>query len=169
MLVSHDRALLREVCDEFWLVTKGQLTDFDGDLYDYQRWLLDQSREAARALKKGNTIEAKLTAGGAPAPVAPPVQEARRSSGDRKADAAARQKLADQAKPLKAELKKVEARMASASTEREAALAALAGANQSPAERAEAGRRLKQLDDEIAALELRWLELGEAIEQISAS
>lgn len=22
MLVSHDRALLREVCDEFWLVTK---------------------------------------------------------------------------------------------------------------------------------------------------
>ncbi len=170
MLVSHDRALLREVCDEFWLVSKGQLTDFDGDLDDYQRWLLEQSREAARALKKGNNAEAKqpvAKAAPAPAPVAAPAPEPRRS-GDRKADAAARQKLADQAKPLKAELKKVETRIASAGTEREAALAALGNATQSPAERAEAGRRLKQLDDEIAALELRWLELGEAIEQLSA-
>ena len=44
MLVSHDRALLREVCDEFWLVTGGAVKPFDGDLDDYQRWLLEQSR-----------------------------------------------------------------------------------------------------------------------------
>src|SRR5690606_1905945 len=31
MLVSHDRALLRAVCDEFWLVTKGGVQPFDGD------------------------------------------------------------------------------------------------------------------------------------------
>ena len=49
MLVSHDRALLREVCDEFWLVADGVVKPFDGDLDDYQRWLLDQSKEAARA------------------------------------------------------------------------------------------------------------------------
>jgi ATP-binding cassette subfamily F protein 3 len=48
MLVSHDRALLREVCDEFWLVTRGGVQPFDGDLDDYQRWLLDVSRAAAR-------------------------------------------------------------------------------------------------------------------------
>src|SRR6476619_1986358 len=41
MLVSHDRALLREVCDEFWLVTKGAIEPFDGDLDDYQKWLLE--------------------------------------------------------------------------------------------------------------------------------
>ena len=48
MLVSHDRALLREVCDEFWLVAGGALKPFDGDLDDYQRWLLEQSKAAAR-------------------------------------------------------------------------------------------------------------------------
>src|SRR5207253_8591705 len=48
MLVSHDRALLREVCDEFWLVAHGQVLPFDGDLDDYQKWLLDTSRAAAR-------------------------------------------------------------------------------------------------------------------------
>ncbi|HRH88239.1 MAG TPA: ATP-binding cassette domain-containing protein, partial [Rubrivivax sp.] len=48
MLVSHDRALLREVCDEFWLVSGGSVQPFDGDLDDYQRWLLEVSRALAR-------------------------------------------------------------------------------------------------------------------------
>jgi ATP-binding cassette subfamily F protein 3 len=47
LLVSHDRALLREVCDEFWLVAAGQLQVFDGDLDDYQRWLVDEQRTRA--------------------------------------------------------------------------------------------------------------------------
>lgn len=57
MLVSHDRALLRAVCDEFWLVSKGAVEPFEGDLDDYQQFLLDEARrvreEAAAALKKG--------------------------------------------------------------------------------------------------------------------
>ena len=44
MLVSHDRALLRSVCDEFWLVGRGVVSSFDGDLDDYQRYLLEESR-----------------------------------------------------------------------------------------------------------------------------
>jgi len=169
MLVSHDRALLREVCDEFWLVSKGELTDFDGDLDDYQRWLLDQSREAARALKKSNNAEAKqATAKAAPAPKPAAARLRCRSGGDRKADAAARQKVADQAKPLKAELKQVEARIASAGTERGNTLEQLNRSSLSASERAEQGRRLKQLDDDIEALEMRWLELGELIEQLNA-
>jgi ATP-binding cassette subfamily F protein 3 len=58
MLVSHDRALLRAVCDEFWLVSHGGIAPFDGDLDDYQRYLLDEAkrqREAAKQLmKEGN-------------------------------------------------------------------------------------------------------------------
>ena len=45
MLVSHDRALLRSVCDEFWLVAQGSLTPFDGDLDDYQQFVLDQAKK----------------------------------------------------------------------------------------------------------------------------
>jgi ATP-binding cassette subfamily F protein 3 len=51
MLVSHDRALLRSVCDEFWLIGRGVLEPFTGDLDDYQRYLLEESkrlREEAR-------------------------------------------------------------------------------------------------------------------------
>ncbi|MFM9971366.1 MAG: ABC-F family ATP-binding cassette domain-containing protein [Burkholderiales bacterium] len=44
MLVSHDRALLRAVCDEFWLVSRGGVTSFDGDLEDYQKYLLDEAK-----------------------------------------------------------------------------------------------------------------------------
>src|SRR5690606_39240813 len=54
MLVSHDRALLRSVCDEFWLVSQGGVKDFDGDLDDYQVYLLEEAkrqREAASARK----------------------------------------------------------------------------------------------------------------------
>ena len=51
MLVSHDRALLRSVCDEFWLVSKGGVAPFDGDLEDYQRYLLDEARKAREEAK----------------------------------------------------------------------------------------------------------------------
>ncbi|MFL9994749.1 ATP-binding cassette domain-containing protein [Paraburkholderia sediminicola] len=44
ILVSHDRSLLRAVCDEFWLVTKGGVEPFDGDLDDYQQFLRDEAR-----------------------------------------------------------------------------------------------------------------------------
>ena len=46
MLVSHDRALLRAVCDEFWLVSRGGIVPFDGDLEDYQRYLLEEAKRA---------------------------------------------------------------------------------------------------------------------------
>ena len=34
------RALLRSVCDEFWLVSRGGVSSFDGDLEDYQKSVL---------------------------------------------------------------------------------------------------------------------------------
>ena len=156
MLVSHDRALLREVCDEFWLVAGGAVQPFDGDLDDYQRWLLEQSREAARAAAREAAAVREAAA--------PPDAASRRD--ERKAQAAQRQKLAEQAKPLKAELKRVEQRLAAAGQEREAALAALSAPELAPAARAEQGKKLKALDDEVEALELRWLEIGEALEQL---
>jgi ATP-binding cassette subfamily F protein 3 len=46
VLVSHDRALLRTVCDVFILVADGQVVEFDGDLDDYLAWLAAR-RESA--------------------------------------------------------------------------------------------------------------------------
>ena len=58
LLVSHDRALLREVWDEFWLVARGRVEPFDGDLDDYQRWLVERSREVARAAREAEATAA---------------------------------------------------------------------------------------------------------------
>jgi len=43
VLVSHDRHLLRMVCDDLWLVTQQNITPFEGDMDDYARWLGEQS------------------------------------------------------------------------------------------------------------------------------
>ncbi|MDE2341919.1 MAG: ATP-binding cassette domain-containing protein [Betaproteobacteria bacterium] len=67
LLVSHDRALLRTVCDEFWLVARGRVAPFDGDLDDYQRFLLEEARRTREAAKP-----ARPAAAPAPSPKAPP-------------------------------------------------------------------------------------------------
>ncbi|MBU2097485.1 MAG: ABC transporter ATP-binding protein, partial [Gammaproteobacteria bacterium] len=41
VLVSHDRHLAANTIDEFYTVHRGALTEFDGDLDDYARWLQD--------------------------------------------------------------------------------------------------------------------------------
>jgi ATP-binding cassette subfamily F protein 3 len=59
MLVSHDRALLRSVCDEFWMVSRGGVEPFDGDLDDYQRYLLDEAKRQREAVKEASGAAAK--------------------------------------------------------------------------------------------------------------
>ncbi|KAF1020999.1 MAG: putative ABC transporter ATP-binding protein YheS [Paracidovorax wautersii] len=70
MLVSHDRALLRSVCDEFWMVGRGQVQPFDGDLDDYQRYLLDEAKRLREEARQAESQQPEPSA--APAPVAAP-------------------------------------------------------------------------------------------------
>ncbi len=165
MLVSHDRALLRSVCDEFWLVGRGAVAPFDGDLDDYQRYLLDESkrlREEARSAAAAPAPAAAL-------PVAPPPAAERRADPQeqRKAAAQQRQQLSARLKPLKKEREQAEQRMAALEAER-TALEAKMAQSLPPAEIAEAGRRLKGIGDELAALEERWLALSGDIEAAEA-
>ena len=167
MLVSHDRALLREVCDEFWLVTGGQVEPFDGDLDDYQKWLLDQSREIARrAREEDRAAQEQARAASQPAAAAPTAPSSR---DERKAQAAARMKLAELTKPLKKRQQQAEQALERAQAEHTALLDAMGRPDLSPAERAEQGRRLKELGEQIEGFELEWLELGEQIEAMAAA
>jgi len=173
MLVSHDRALLRSVCDEFWLVSRGGIEPFDGDLDDYQRYLLDVARQAREAIRDAareasrdsrEAARAKAAASATATPVAtaapaPSAAEARRL------DAQRRQQRLEQLRPLRRELEQVEKRLAELAT-RKASLEAALSRPLSPADIAQAGRDLKTVNDENDTLEQRWLELGEAIEAI---
>jgi ATP-binding cassette subfamily F protein 3 len=42
VLVSHDRHMLRSVCDTLLLVAEGRVKVFSGDLEDYATWLIEQ-------------------------------------------------------------------------------------------------------------------------------
>lgn len=159
MLVSHDRALLRAVCDEFWLVGRGQVGPFDGDLDDYQRYLLEEARrlrELARAAAEPS------------APTAATAPMARDGREQRKASALARQQLAEKTKPFKRELEQVDKRLAQLGAEK-AQLEQRLTEPLSPTEIADCGRRLKACGDEIETLEERWLVLSSEIETLEAA
>jgi ATP-binding cassette, subfamily F, member 3 len=172
MLVSHDRALLREVCDEFWMVADGVVKPFDGDLDDYQKWLLERSREMQRAASSsGKATAVPAAAKPAPAPVvaatpAPVVAAPPANRDDRKANAQARAKLADLTRPMRNELSQIDQRMVKLNREKTEIETQLAEPGQSGEQFAELGRRLAHAQAEIAMNEERWLELTEQVEAL---
>ena len=181
MLVSHDRALLRSVCDEFWLVARGGVTPFDGDLDDYQRYLLEESRRLREEAREQSLSDAAAASGSAAsvsqpsteatgtaqAPLSAQEQAMGGSGGAerRKQAAQRRQALAAQLRPHKKAQSEAEALMDRLQSEKDALEEKLsAGLPQS--ELADAGRRLKQLDEELSNAEEAWLAAGQAIEAL---
>ena len=143
MLVSHDRALLRAVCDEFWMVSRGGIAPFDGDLDDYQRYLLDEAkrqreaakREGSEASAAAQALAAQTAAKPAPKPIVPPEH-----------------------RQWKKQLGQAEVRMQQLNTQREN-LEALLSQSATPAQLADWGKQLKAVYAELAELEDTWLTL----------
>jgi len=144
MLVSHDRSLLRAVCDEFWLVSRGGVEPFDGDLDDYQRYLLDEAKRARESLKESLKAPKEVVT------QAPPV-------------VVANKKISEQLKALKRDQGKVEQIMLDLQA-RKHALEAHLSSPLPPQEIGEIGAQLKKIDDELASHEETWLTISEQIE-----
>jgi len=184
MLVSHDRALLREVCDEFWLVVNGGVEELDADLDEYQRWLLEVSRARARGseapARPGRqpamatpapsparaTTAARAATSLASAPSPPPAGKRR---DERKMQAQSRAQLANRTRPLRMEIQQIDGRLEKLGTERAEIEAALANGSVAGHEMAESGRRLNHIAAETAMLEERWLMLHTEIESMSST
>ena len=140
MLVSHDRALLRAVCDSFWLVANGSISDFDGDLDDYQQYLLDEARRQRDVANSSTAPKAPV------APLAAKTKPASR-----------------QLKALQKDLEKLDQKIPALQAEK-ASLENALTATTDPATLTETGSKLHAIQDELDALEGRWLELSEEIE-----
>ncbi len=158
LLVSHDRALLRAVCDEYWLVADGGLRPFDGDLDDYQRWVLERARQAAR--EPADPASADEGEGAQATPENR--REQRRASARQRAE---RDRLLA---PLRQAQAAAQRRLETLEARRGQLEQALAAPSPRPAERAEAGRELKQLLQDIEACEQEWLELEQQMEGLQA-
>ncbi|MDP1924270.1 MAG: ATP-binding cassette domain-containing protein [Thiobacillus sp.] len=151
MLVSHDRALLRAVCDEFWLVSRGGVEPFEGDLDDYQRYLLDEGKRLREELKQAGKLAEAPVVKAEPVPVAAkkPVSSGR-------------------IKSLRQKQEKLDKSMAALQAEK-AAFEARLGGTLSVEEIAETGKQLQHIIDELAIEEGEWLELSGEIEALEAA
>ncbi|MFB0934343.1 MAG: ATP-binding cassette domain-containing protein [Propionivibrio sp.] len=147
MLVSHDRALLRSVCDEFWLVSRGGVAPFDGDLDDYQQFLLDEAKRVREELKASLKEEKVEERAAAPVLAPPP----------------ANKKITPQMKAMKRDLAKAEQHIAELETRR-AGLEERLSVPLSPQEIGELGRELQAVNEALAECEETWLLLSEQIE-----
>ncbi len=141
MLVSHDRALLRSVCDSFWLVTRGGVSDFDGDLDDYQQFLLDEAKRQREEAAAPKVSAAQATPKAKPA--------------------------SNRQKGLQRDLDKLDQHIQRLQKNKIDQEAALSGTTDASAI-AEAGRKLQAIQEELDALEIRWLALAEDIEACKA-
>ncbi len=148
IVVSHDRGLLRSVCDQFWLVADGAVVDFDGDLDDYASWLE----------KRGGAA----TTPAQPKPRAEERRERRRDAdrGDRKDVASKRQ-----------EIKSIETSLEKLGQERGKLEQELAGLDyaRDPAHARKVTQRHAEVVSKVGELETRWLELSERLESPDGS
>jgi len=152
VLVSHDRSLLRSVCDRFLLVADGRVAPFDGDLDDYLEWLASR-RAAAQAAEAPGEAQAS---------------KAERVAA-REAAAAERQARLARRRPLLKESAELERQLARLSAERDEVERALADpALYEPGEGigiGELARRQARLAAAIAAAEERWLAVQLELEE----
>ncbi|MGD9920564.1 MAG: ATP-binding cassette domain-containing protein, partial [Pseudorhodoplanes sp.] len=102
ILVSHDRYLLEASVDRLWIVQNGGVASYDGDLDDYRRLIL-----SGKASDTRNHAEASERKPGA---------EARKTSGERRAELAALKKritvAEDLTRKLAAEIDNIDAKLA---------------------------------------------------------
>jgi ATP-binding cassette subfamily F protein 3 len=152
VLVSHDRALLRTVCDDFRLVCDGKVEEFDGAIEDYITWLA--ARRAANAGGNNTAVTQDKAAR----------REARESAAaDRQARLAAR-------RPLLKEAEKLDKDLARWQLEKQQIDTQLADpafyTSPDPSQLRTLTVKQQQLAGDIDAAEHRWLEIHAELESI---
>ncbi len=144
VLVSHDTHLVKMVADQLWLVDKGTVQPFEGDIDEYQTRLLRE--RSSRPAKEAKAKKPKTPA----APVSRPVVSEKVKRG-----------------PLKRALEEAEKALAKLAEERSALEARLADPKTysgPPHAAAELQKKKVQLERELAHAEHQWLAAQEALE-----
>ncbi|GMR15605.1 MAG: ABC transporter ATP-binding protein [Gammaproteobacteria bacterium] len=154
LVISHDRHLLRSVCDELYVVHNGRLLEFRQSIDDYANWLKSQDVPVARES----------------APAVPTTRPSGRNSAskrqNRQAGARQRQKL----KPLSDRVRKIEKAMNQHKTN----LASLENNLHDESLYTNAARKEEmtallqkqaELKSELEAMEWEWLEASEQLEE----
>ena len=153
VVISHDRHLLRNIVDEFYLVAQREAALFNGGLIDYQAWLKTCDRASGDPTPGGPAAE---TEGGASARLDKKVQ--RRQAAERRRQLGP---LKNRVRALERELEQLQGQLTA--IENQLAKPALYEAvNKADLQRLllEQGERQRELEER----EVLWLEANEALE-----
>ena len=147
ILIAHDRYLLESCVDEFYIVANGRVTDFDGDIDDYQQWLNDDKKQSVKANKVVSEPQVDK-------------KQQRKEQAELRKKASPLRKQADKFEKLvqqnQDELTTVEAQLADSEiyqTEHKVKLTDLL-------------KRQASLKQDLETNEMQWLDLEEQIEEI---
>jgi len=156
VVISHDRHLLRSVCDELLIVHDGIVDRFDRSLDEYPTWLKEQ--EAAR---ESSMVELPLDAR--------PTRQLNRKE-RRRQDAERRQRL----KPLTDKVRKIEGQLAETREKLQVLNEQLSDEtlysdSTRHEELASLSKQQAQVKDDIETLEWSWMEASEAVEDSQQS
>ena len=155
VVISHDRHLLRNTVDQFYIVADGVLAEYDGDLADYQKRLsggVKDNEAVKQASQKPSEVdEVKVD------------RKAQRQDAARK-----RQKLS----PLRSQINKLEKRM----EKKQAQLGEVESRLADNALYEEANKSLltdtlyeqRDLQQQLSRCEEEWLSLNDELEQLQA-
>lgn len=150
IVVSHDRHLLRNTVDEFWLVDAGRVQPFPGDLADYHRWLTDSNVANVANVEVDSTSK----------------------KADKKEQRQAAAALREKLKPYTQAIRKLEQTMET----RQRQLVEIDEALSDPALYESSNEKLAplmkqqgQLKQELNELEEQWLEQTEALEVLQSA
>lgn len=158
IVVSHDRHLLRATVDNFWLIENGTVRPFDGDLDDYTRY-----SQEVRAAQQAGANEAAT-----PASNEPKVDR----KAQKRAEAEARQRLANQRKPVEQKLAKLEKQLATLNAENDELTVKLGAEDLYEAANKDklqaALLRKADIKAQIDEIELTWLDLTAQLDEMMA-
>ena len=148
----HDRHLLRSTTDDLYLVHDGQVEPFEGDLDDYQQWLIDLQRQESQQ----DAPEKESGANSA---------QARKDQKRREAE------FRTQTQPLRKQIAKLEQQMEKlgaelAAVEEQLADSALYDISRK-AELTDCLQKQSQAKSALEETEMTWLDAQEQLEQLT--
>jgi len=162
VVISHDRHLLRNTVDQYYLVAHGKVESFDGDLADYYTWLKDYNRDEKASLKAVGKTDATVSLAVVATGATPELtaQAVKPAFNPRRADA------------LGKKLVQVEEKLEAQQTKFALLKSTLADVSLYDAARKtelnDALKQQHQLQQEISTLEAEWLALQDELEQSQA-
>lgn len=149
ILIAHDRYLLESCVDEFYLVANGRVSEFSGDIDDYQQWLNDEKKLTVKQTKDTGQTENTV---------------------DRKQQRQQQAELRKLAAPLKKQAQQYEKKVIKWQDELANVEEILADSDiyqaENKARLSELMKQQGQLKQTIEENEMLWLELEEQIEEI---